>query len=302
LAANQSGRADQLLSQPFTLDSVPGGADRSGFGPASYGSDLATPQFSQGGTPLPQGMSQGANVPGASQGTAGPQFGQVGTNANLQDSYTPEGGFSADRQRVEDALMGRLGTQRERDMEGLRTQLLGQGVNIGTEAYSRAMQDFDRTNTDMRTSAILASGQEQSRLLGEARGAGQFTNDARQAGFQNQLAGTNFNNANNLQSYQIAEDQRRYGDTMGLQRFGLGEDMRRRAGRFGMGEDVRRYQDQFGMSQFGAGEDVRRYQDAQRAGQRAGLLTQYGKMPADTRQNTTSAALCSEWLRWQWRR
>jgi hypothetical protein len=255
LAANQSGRADQLLSQPFTLDSVPGGADRSGFGPASYGADLSTPQFSQGGTPLP-GMSQGANVPGASQGTAGPQFGQVGTNANLQDSYTPEGGFSADRQRVEDALMGRLGTQRERDLEGLRTQLLGQGVNIGTEAYSRAMQDFDRTNTDMRTSAILASGQEQSRLLGEARGAGQFTNDARQAGFQNQLAGTNFNNANNLQSYQIAEDQRRYGDTMGLQRFGLGEDQRRyddaqRAGLFGMAEDQRRYADAMAQQQFG---------------------------------------------------
>jgi hypothetical protein len=315
LAANQSGRADQLLSQPFSLDSVPAGADRSQFGPASYGPGLATPQFSQGGQPLPQmgqgavlpqgsapsalpstmqagnlpqlsqasglpqatqaanlpQLSQGAMMPGASQGTAGPQFGQVGTNANLMDSYTPEGGFSADRQRVEDALMGRLGTQRDRDMEGLRTQLLNQGVNIGSEAYSRAMQDFDRTNTDMRTSAILASGQEQSRLLGEARGAGQFTNEARQAGFQNQLASTGFNNAANLQGYQLAEDQRRYGDAMGLQRFGLGEDQRRyddaqRASQFGMGEDVRRYQDQFGMSQFGAGEDVRRYQDAQRSG------------------------------------
>jgi len=319
LAANQSGRADQLLSQPFSLDSVPGGADRSGFGPATYSPNLAAPQFTQGATPLPQmgqggvmpqgsapsampslmrsggvpqlsqaaglpqasqaaglpqgtqagnlpQLSQGAMMPGASQGTAGPQFGQVGTNANLQDSYTPEGGFSADRQRVEDALMGRLGTQRDRDMEALRTQLLNQGVNIGSEAYSRAMQDFDRTNTDMRTSAILASGQEQSRLLGEARGAGQFTNEARQAGFQNQLTGTGFNNAANLQGYQLAEDQRRYGDAMGLQRFGMGEDMRRyddaqRASQFGMGEDVRRYQDQFGLTQYGLGEDARRYQD-----------------------------------------
>ena len=184
LAANQSGRADQLLSQPFSLDSVPGGADRTGFGPASYGADLTAPQFSQGGQPLP--------------GTA-----------NLQDSYTPEGGFSADRQRVEDALMGRLGTQRERDMEGLRTQLLGQGVNIGTEAYSRAMQDFDRTNTDMRTSAILASGQEQSRLLGEARGAGEFTNQARQQDF-----------ANRMGLFGMGEDMRRYGDTMAQQQFG----------------------------------------------------------------------------------
>lgn len=184
LAANQSGRADQLLSQPFSLDSVPAGADRSQFGPASYGADLTTPQFSQTGTPLP----------GA---------------ASLQDTYTPEGGFSADRQRVEDALMGRLGTQRERDLEGLRTQLLGQGVNIGTEAYSRALQDFDRTNTDMRTSAILASGQEQSRLLGEARGAGQFTNQARQQDFTNRMG-----------LFGMGEDMRRYGDTMAQQQFG----------------------------------------------------------------------------------
>jgi hypothetical protein len=266
LAANQSGRADQLLSQPFSLDSVSAGADRTGFGPASYGGDLNAPQFSQGGAPLP-GMSQGAMVPGASQGTAGPQFGQVGTSANLQDSYTPEGGFSADRQRVEDALMGRLDQQRGRDMEGLRTQLANQGINIGTEAYSRALQDFERTNTDMRTSAILGSGQEQSRLLGEARGAGQFTNEARQAGFQNQLAGTGFNNAANLQGYQLAEDQRRYGDAMGLQRFGMGEDMRRyddaqRMGLFGLGEDQRRYGDAMAQQQFGNQQAIQGRGDA----------------------------------------
>jgi hypothetical protein len=184
LAANQSGRADQLLSQPFSLDSVSAGADRTGFGPASYGADLNAPQFSQGGAPLPQ-------------------------TANLQDSYTPEGGFSADRQRVEDALMGRLDQQRGRDMEGLRTQLANQGIGIGTEAYSRALQDFERTNTDMRTSAILGSAQEQSRLLGEARAAGGFTNEARQQDF-----------ANRTGLFGLGEDQRRYADAMAQQQFG----------------------------------------------------------------------------------
>jgi hypothetical protein len=184
LAANQSGRADQLLSQPFNMSGAPAAADRSGYAPAQYSGDLTAPQFSQGGAPLP--------------GTA-----------NLQDSYTPEGGFSADRQRVEDALMGRLETQRGRDMEGLRTQLAGQGINIGTEAYSRALQDFERTNTDMRTSAILGSGQEQSRLLGEARGAAGFTNDARQQDFTNRAG-----------LFGMGEDQRRYGDSMAQQDFG----------------------------------------------------------------------------------
>jgi hypothetical protein len=151
--------------------------------PVDYGPGLNAPQFSQGAAPMP----------GA---------------ASLMDSYTPEGGFSADRQRVEDALMGRLGTQRERDMESLRTQLTNQGVNIGTEAYSRALQDFERTNTDMRTNAILASGQEQSRLLGEARGAAGFTNEARQQDF-----------ANRMGLFGMGEDVRRYGDTMGQQGF-----------------------------------------------------------------------------------
>lgn len=183
LAANQSGRADQLLSDPFSTGNLPQGADRSGWSPVNYGGNLNAPQFSQGGSPLP--------------GTA-----------NLQDSYTPEGGFSADRQRVEDALMGRLNTQRSRDMEGLRTQLANQGIGIGTEAYSRALQDFDRTNTDMRTSAILASGQEQSRLLGEARGAAGFTNDARQTDFTNRVG-----------LFGMGEDQRRYGDSMAQQGF-----------------------------------------------------------------------------------
>ena len=184
LAANQSGRADALLSQPLDMNGAPAAADRTGFGPASYGGALTAPQFSQGGAPLP--------------GTA-----------NLQDSYTPEGGFSADRQRVEDALMGRLDQQRGRDMEGLRTQLAGQGINIGTEAYSRALQDFERTNTDMRTSAILGAGQEQSRLLGEARGAGEFTNNARQTDFTNRMG-----------LFGMGEDMRRYGDSMAQQSFG----------------------------------------------------------------------------------
>jgi hypothetical protein len=105
--------------------------------------------------------------------------------------------------------MGRLDQQRGRDMEGLRTQLANQGINIGTEAYSRALQDFERTNTDMRTSAILGSAQEQSRLLGEARAAGGFTNQARQQDFTNRTG-----------LFGLGEDQRRYADAMAQQQFG----------------------------------------------------------------------------------
>lgn len=132
----------------------------------------------------------------------------------LQDSIAGAGDitrtygtdFSADRQRVEDALMARMNPQLDRDREALRTQLVNQGLNIGTEAYTRAMDDFGRNVNDARYGAILSAGQEQSRLANlEAQRAGfenaaqaqqfgqnvsgaQFGNQVRQQGFANQTA------------------------------------------------------------------------------------------------------------------
>lgn len=133
---------------------------------------------------------------------------------NLQDGIAGGGDirktygtdFSADRQRVEDALMARMNPQLDRDRETLRTQLVNQGLNIGTEAYSRGMEDFGKNVNDARFGAILSAGQEQSRLADlEAQRAGfenaaqaqqfgqntsqaQFGNQAKQQGFANQVA------------------------------------------------------------------------------------------------------------------
>ncbi len=139
------------------------------------------------------------------------------------------GDYSADRQRVEDAVMSRVQPQLDRDREALRTQLVNQGIREGSEAYDRAMERADQQSVDARMQAVLAGGQEQSRLddmtarragfensaqaqaYGQAQGRAAFGNQARQdqmsadvmqAGFGNQTAAQRF--GQELQGRQFA--------------------------------------------------------------------------------------------------
>lgn len=115
--------------------------------------------------------------------------------------------FGAERQQVIDTLLRQssrtLDPQFQQQEEALRTRLLNQGVREGTEAFTRAFDQFGRERTDAfggaRDRAILAGGAEQSRLLnnalgvrnttfGETLAGGQFRNLAVGAGNQLGLA------------------------------------------------------------------------------------------------------------------
>lgn len=74
--------------------------------------------------------------------------------------------FSADRRRVEDAVLSRFNEDIGAQEAALRTQLANQGIAQGSEAFSSAMKDLDRRRNDAQTQAVLAGGQEQSRLFG----------------------------------------------------------------------------------------------------------------------------------------
>lgn len=103
--------------------------------------------------------------------------GNVASAGNIQrDLGTND--WSADRQRVEDALMGRLNTQIEKDRAAHAASLANRGIRLGSEAYTQAMQDFERGVAENRTSAILGAGQEQNRLQQLALNAGTFANSA----------------------------------------------------------------------------------------------------------------------------
>lgn len=172
-----------------------------------------------------QNLGQGINTGGlpARQFSAGPTDQQTGVNANSVAqgristrglSQLPgENDFSGERQRVEDALYGRsarrLDDQFGRREEDTRSRLLASGLTEGTQAYEQQMRDLNEARTDaygdLRDRAVLAGGQEQSRLFGDALAArqqgfgerttqGQFANQSANQNFQNELARSGFFN------------------------------------------------------------------------------------------------------------
>lgn len=92
--------------------------------------------------------------------------------------------FSADRQKVEDALMERLNPQISRDRSALEARLVNQGLRPGSQAYNDAASEMGRNANDARLGAILNAGTEQSRLFGLA-------STARQQGIQELLTSRN---------------------------------------------------------------------------------------------------------------
>lgn len=81
--------------------------------------------------------------------------------------------FSQDRGRIEDAIYSRFSSRLDpqyQDRErGLLSRLEAQGITQGSQAYQRALEDFNRERRsaydEARTSSVLGGGQEQSRLF-----------------------------------------------------------------------------------------------------------------------------------------
>jgi len=110
-----------------------------------------------------------------------PELGQ------LRTSYDTE--FTADRQRTEDALFSRINPKLQQDRAALETQLSNQGIKLGSSGYDRAMSNFGQQSNDARMAAILASGQEQSRLADLARQSAGFGNAAQMDQYNAGLSG-----------------------------------------------------------------------------------------------------------------
>jgi hypothetical protein len=94
---------------------------------------------------------------------------------NMQPiNYSP-GEFSGDRSRVENAVYDRatrLYGDQFSAMEGsMRDRLVNQGLDENSEAFQRQVRDFENTRygayQDAADRAVIAGGQEQSRLVGD---------------------------------------------------------------------------------------------------------------------------------------
>ena len=186
LANSQSASISSLLNTAFQ----PGaGAPGAGNAAGIMGVPGAATSYDTGG-PIQSSLGD--------YGQAQSTFGDAG---DITRSYGPEDNFSADRQRVEDSLMARMNPQLARERTNIEQRLADQGIRYGSQAYTSAMDDYNRQATDTRFGAISQAGQEQARMNDMA---------AKQAGFQN---------AAQMQAYQQAQGRGEFANQAQLQNY-----------------------------------------------------------------------------------
>lgn len=110
------------------------------------------------------------------------------TGVDLKNTYAGADDFSADRQMYTDALMERMAPSQQQDQAALRNKLINQGIRPGTAAWDAEWNRNQQGVNDARLAAILAGGEEQARMVGMARDAADFYNNAN-------LTGAGFTNA-----------------------------------------------------------------------------------------------------------
>ena len=208
IGRNQAGMIENTLSSPLNTSGIAerrsiDDIQRGNYQNVGQAAGLASNLNNAGA--ITQSVAPSGN-PLDIAGNAGQVTGQLGDSGAITRSYGTD--FSADRQRVEDALMQRLNPSLERDRSALESRLASQGLRIGSEAYSAAMDDFGRRENDARLGAILGAGQEQTRLADLARN---------RAGFENQAQAQQFNQNLGVGSFANQAQAQRFAQGMGAQ-------------------------------------------------------------------------------------
>jgi hypothetical protein len=139
------------------------------------------------------GVSQSSRLPGL-----------LGTNldtSGVQDWSTPTAptaydpnAYAAQRDQVTQALMDRYNAQTAPQRAAQESQLAARGMSPGSQNWGSVQDAEHRQDTDQMSSAILAGGQEQSRMLSDQR-----------AGEQQQMDYSSF--LNNLRGGEMQEKQ-----------------------------------------------------------------------------------------------
>lgn len=111
---------------------------------------------------------------------------------DIQTDYAPDIDFSEDRKRVEEAMMARSNELLGKNRESEVARLAAMGLAPGSEKYGRVSDQFERSANDLALQAVLAGGDEQSRLLGEARARAGFGNEAIGQAWNMDMGGAQF--------------------------------------------------------------------------------------------------------------
>ncbi|MDG3577121.1 tail fiber domain-containing protein [Rhizobium sp. YJ-22] len=192
LAADQSSKLNNLLSSPFSLDGAPAAGTAGNY--TNLRDFMSAPELA------------------TSFGDAGNISTSFGDAGDITRTYGAND-YSADRQKVEDALMARMQPSLDQNKANLRQQLVNRGLQPGSVAYNRAFDEASRAENDARLGAILSAGQEQSRLVGMDRDRATFENSAQQQDFSQQLARGQFGNAAQQQIYDQLLGRANFGNT-----------------------------------------------------------------------------------------
>src|SRR5687768_32792 len=206
LASGQVGRLNDVMSKPVNMDGIlkaPTNLNRT---------PLLKTKFDAGG-PIQDGVDLNSNSPTTFGQTAGKvQYGLGDTAQAIQYGVGAKD-FSIDRDKVEQAMMARMQPQLDRDRSAMASRLANQGITPGSQAFNQQMMNLDKAATDARMQAILAGGQEQSRLFGLDLQKGQFRNAAQAQDFgQIQNRGL-FNNAAQQQDYSQLQGRGEFAQT-----------------------------------------------------------------------------------------
>lgn len=200
--ASQQGRSD-------LANSMMGGVQQ------SMGQPMDWSQFTslaQG----PQGQNTGTTTnPYGYSSNAGP----IQTGLDFGGAQNVQGADQS-RQRAEDAVYSsqtrRLDDRFGQQQRALETDLANRGISRNSDAYTRAMKDFDQSKNDAYSqaslNAITAGGTEAQRNQGmdlglrqqqvnELTGQGTFANQAQALGFGQGLQGQNMNLAQQQQGF-----------------------------------------------------------------------------------------------------
>jgi hypothetical protein len=105
----------------------------------------------------------------------------LGKPVDYSDLKLDPSSFTADRQRVEQAMYERAAPQLDRELASERTRLTNMGFMDGTEAYRGAMDDYNRRINDLRLGITERGLAEQQGMYGMARDAANYEMSRRAA-------------------------------------------------------------------------------------------------------------------------
>lgn len=148
------------------------------------------------------GVSQSSRLQGllgTNLDTTGLQDWSTGAAPN---AYDPEA-YAKQRDDVTNALMERYRTQNDPQKAAQEAQLAARGLSPGSQNWGAVQDAQNRADTDASMAALLAGGQEQSRLLGEERAGNQQQNDY--AAFLNNLRGAQLGERQTVRNAPINE-------------------------------------------------------------------------------------------------